>query len=244
MNPLSFVLGLSVTDLERSIDWYRRIFGLGRPAIEPVEGIVEFPYGPIWLQLVQSDSRPAGATTVANFQVADVQAERERLVALGVEVGVVMRVPGAVDYVEFADPDGNPFVLHSLRVTTASCVWPTLKASDARALIDFLVKQFGFVETAAFGEGGRIVHAQLDWPEGGGIMLGDAGPDNVWTLAPGSAGVYLVTERVGELYDAAVACGVEVVMELTAHGEGQREFAVRDPEGNLWSFGTYRGEAP
>ena len=26
-------------------------------------------------------------------------------------------------------------------------------------------------------------------------------------------------------------------------GHGSREFGVRDPEGNLWSFGTYRGEA-
>jgi len=23
---------------------------------------------------------------------------------------------------------------------------------------------------------------------------------------------------------------------------GSRDFAARDPEGNLWSFGTYRGE--
>jgi hypothetical protein len=25
---------------------------------------------------------------------------------------------------------------------------------------------------------------------------------------------------------------------------GSRDFAVRDPEGNRWSFGTYRGETP
>jgi len=33
-----------------------------------------------------------------------------------------------------------------------------------------------------------------------------------------------------------------VHMELNDTDYGSREFSVRDPEGNLWSFGTYRGE--
>jgi len=28
-------------------------------------------------------------------------------------------------------------------------------------------------------------------------------------------------------------------MELTDTDYGSRDFAVRDPEGNIWSFGTY-----
>jgi uncharacterized glyoxalase superfamily protein PhnB len=31
-------------------------------------------------------------------------------------------------------------------------------------------------------------------------------------------------------------------MELHDTDYGSRDFAVRDPEGNRWSFGTYRGE--
>jgi uncharacterized glyoxalase superfamily protein PhnB len=53
-------------------------------------------------------------------------------------------------------------------------VWPTLRARDARALIKFLVDAFGFEETAVYGEGDRVEHAQLSWPLGGGIMLGSA----------------------------------------------------------------------
>jgi len=30
-------------------------------------------------------------------------------------------------------------------------------------------------------------------------------------------------------------------MELTDQSYGSREFTARDPEGNLWSFGTYAG---
>jgi uncharacterized glyoxalase superfamily protein PhnB len=36
-----------------------------------------------------------------------------------------------------------------------------------------------------------------------------------------------------------VAAGARVVRELEDMPYGSREYSVRDPEGNLWSFGTY-----
>jgi uncharacterized glyoxalase superfamily protein PhnB len=39
-----------------------------------------------------------------------------------------------------------------------------------------------------------------------------------------------------------VAAGAEVLQPLHDTDYGSRDFAVRDPEGNRWSFGTYRGE--
>lgn len=36
------------------------------------------------------------------------------------------------------------------------------------------------------------------------------------------------------------ADGAPVVMELTDQPYGSREYAVTDPEGNVWSVGTYR----
>ena len=36
--------------------------------------------------------------------------------------------------------------------------------------------------------------------------------------------------------------GAEVVRELHDTPYGSRDFVVRDPEGNVWSFGTYAGE--
>ena len=123
-------------------------------------------------------------------------------------------------------------------------VWPTLRATDARALIRFLVEAFGFRETVVHGEGDRVDHAQLAWPLGGGIMLGsvrdDDGPG--WPLRPGTFGAYVVTDDPDALYARAVAAGATVHMELNDTDYGSREFSVRDPEGNLWSFGTYRGE--
>jgi hypothetical protein len=37
----------------------------------------------------------------------------------------------------------------------------------------------------------------------------------------------------------AVAHGAEIVLELEDQSYGSRDYAARDPEGNLWSFGTY-----
>ncbi|MGW8555028.1 VOC family protein [Streptomyces tubercidicus] len=123
-------------------------------------------------------------------------------------------------------------------------VWPTLRARDARALIRFLVDAFGFEETVVHGAGEHVAHAQLAWPEGGGIMLGSVreAEDDRWPLRPGTFGGYVVTDRPDELCARARAAGAEIIEELNDTDYGSRGFAARDPEGNLWSFGTYRGE--
>jgi uncharacterized glyoxalase superfamily protein PhnB len=43
------------------------------------------------------------------------------------------------------------------------------------------------------------------------------------------------------LFARATAAGAEVVRGLKDEDYGSRGFTVRDPEGNHWSFGTYRG---
>jgi uncharacterized glyoxalase superfamily protein PhnB len=123
-------------------------------------------------------------------------------------------------------------------------VWPTLRADDAHALITFLVDAFGFEATAVYGEGEHVDHAQLDWPLGGGIMLGSAkrGADDAWALAPGSFGAYVVADDVDAIYERAVKAGAEIVRKPADTDYGSHDFTARDPEGNLWSFGTYRGE--
>jgi uncharacterized glyoxalase superfamily protein PhnB len=128
-------------------------------------------------------------------------------------------------------------------------VWPTLRARDARALIRFLVDAFGFEETVVYGDqpdgsGDTVVHAQLSWPEGGGIMLGSARdtPDDRWPVGPGSTGCYVVTADPDAVHARAVAAGADITDPLHETDYGSRDFAARDPEGNRWSFGTYRGE--
>jgi uncharacterized glyoxalase superfamily protein PhnB len=123
-------------------------------------------------------------------------------------------------------------------------VWLSLRARDARALIRFLVDVLGFEETVVYGDGDAVDHAQLSWPEGGGVMLGTARstPDDPWPLVPGSAGAYVVTDQVDEVHARSVAAGAEIIQDLQDTDYGSHTFSVRDPEGNRWSFGTYRGE--
>ena len=124
-------------------------------------------------------------------------------------------------------------------------VWPTLRARDARALIRFLVDAFGFEETVVYGGGDVVHHAQLSWPPGGGVMLGSVRADQAedsWPVQPGSFGAYVVTDDPDGLLRRSTAAGAKVLRELHDTDYGSRDFAVTDPEGNHWSFGTYRGE--
>jgi uncharacterized glyoxalase superfamily protein PhnB len=123
-------------------------------------------------------------------------------------------------------------------------VWPTLRARDARGLIRFLVAAFGFREVAVFGEGDRVDHAQLAGPLGGGVMLGShrGDSDDPWPQQPGTFGAYVVVDDVEAAFARAVSGGAQILAEPSDTDYGSREFTARDPEGNLWSFGTYRGE--
>jgi uncharacterized glyoxalase superfamily protein PhnB len=122
-------------------------------------------------------------------------------------------------------------------------VWPSLAAHNARVLVDFYVEAFGFIVSALYGEGDRVEHCELLWPLGGGIMLGDEKSDGTdeWALQPGNFGAYVVTDNPDALYDRAMAAGATLMRGLNDTPYGSREFAVRDPEGNRWSFGTYQG---
>lgn len=142
----------------------------------------------------------------------------------------------AEDAREGADTGGG------LRVP-APTVWPLVQANDALALIDFLVDSVGFLRTAVFTEGGKVAHAELSWPEGGGVMVSSYDPDSDWARKPGTFGAYVVTAEIDALYERLRARGgITFVRKIADQDYGSRDFTLKDPEGNLWSFGTYRGE--
>jgi uncharacterized glyoxalase superfamily protein PhnB len=121
-------------------------------------------------------------------------------------------------------------------------VWPTLRASDARGLIRFLVEALGFEEVVAYADGDTVHHAELAWPEGGGVMLGSVKPgDEHCVTGPGYFSAYVVTAGPDALHARAVAHGAKVTDEPHDTDYGSRDFAIEDPEGNRWSFGTYPG---
>jgi uncharacterized glyoxalase superfamily protein PhnB len=126
--------------------------------------------------------------------------------------------------------------------TTNPTVWLTLQAHNAPKLIDYYVDTFGFVLAARYGDGETVDHAQLNWPEGsGGVMLGSYKPGGVWCREPGKSGGYVVTSDADKLYERVLQHKADVVRPIENTDYGSREFIVRDPEGNLWSFGSYTG---
>lgn len=121
-------------------------------------------------------------------------------------------------------------------------VWLTLQAHNASKLIDYYVDTFGFTVAARYGVGDTVAHAELLWPHGsGGIMLGSYKPGAEWCREPGTAGGYVVASDIDGLYERVLDHKADVIRPLADTDYGAREFAVRDPEGNLWSFGDYAG---
>ncbi len=127
--------------------------------------------------------------------------------------------------------------------TTTPSLWLCLQAHDAPALIDWYVDVLGLRVTARFGDGDRVDHAELRWPEGaGGLMIGSHDASRDYSIPPGSGHAYVVTADPDAVHARVVAAGGEVLRGPADVGHG-REVSVRDPEGNSWSFGTYPGAA-
>jgi uncharacterized glyoxalase superfamily protein PhnB len=121
-------------------------------------------------------------------------------------------------------------------------IYPTFRYRDANAAIEFLKSAFGFEEKSVHrGDGERVQHAELAY-DGAVIMLGSARPaedGDQWPLAPGAGGAYVVVADPDAHHERARAAGAEILMALTDQPYGSREYTARDPEGVLWSFGTY-----
>ena len=132
--------------------------------------------------------------------------------------------------------------------TQGSTIIPAIRYRDAPAAIDWLCRAFGFEKHAVYpNPDGTIAHAQLTLG-GGMLMLGSAsnpGPyskllrqpqnnDGLETQSP-----YLVVADCDAAYRSAKNAGAEIVIEISDRDYGGRGFTCRDPEGHLWSVGSY-----
>ena len=123
-----------------------------------------------------------------------------------------------------------------------------LHYDDTAAALGFLVEAFGFRAAVVVRDGdGDVIHAELRWPVGGAVVFGSTKHvDGVHgRLRAGTGACYVVTDDVDAVFERAVAADAEIVERPreTVFGSGvpTRVFTARDSEGNLWTFGTYRG---
>jgi len=117
-----------------------------------------------------------------------------------------------------------------------NCI-PSLRYRDPKAAVDFLQQAFGFEPKEVYEDGGTIVHAELVY-DGGMVMLG-AQRDDTYGDHVGHGWTYVVVADADAHHDRARAAGAEIVRPLEDQDYGSRDYSARDPEGNLWSFGTY-----
>jgi uncharacterized glyoxalase superfamily protein PhnB len=123
---------------------------------------------------------------------------------------------------------------------------PAFHYRDARGAIDWLCRVFGFERHAVYNaDDGGIAHAELVFGNGM-IMLGTAHDGEYGRLvrAPSEAGgvtqsSYLIVADVDAHYARAVAAGAEIVIDIKDEDYGGRGYTARDPEGHVWTFGSY-----
>ncbi len=129
-----------------------------------------------------------------------------------------------------------------------STIIPAMRYRDCVAAIEWLCKAFGFEKNAIYmGERNSVAHAQLTFGSGM-IMLASvengsehgklmAQPDEIGMRETQSA--CLIVSDADGIYASAKAAGAEMVMDLREMEYGGKAFTCSDPEGHLWSIGTY-----
>jgi len=123
-------------------------------------------------------------------------------------------------------------------------LYPALRFRDAETMITFLCEAFGFtVHAKHVTADGKVGHAELALGSSM-IMCGDEKDDAFGAMigpADARAGkaIYIAVDDADAAFARARAAGAEILQELTERDYGSREFICRDPEGNVWSFGTY-----
>jgi len=121
-------------------------------------------------------------------------------------------------------------------------IWASVVSDDALKLRDWLLA-LGFTEDLMIpGErGGSVHHCQLDWPEGGRVMLSSSGERST-PCRPGTSSLHVVTSDPGAVMNRALSVGATVVHPLLDQTDyPSRDCTVKDPDGNHWTFATFAG---
>jgi PhnB protein len=110
---------------------------------------------------------------------------------------------------------------------------PYIIASDAEALIKFLVNVFDAEEKLRVNsDDGSVMHCEYSI-NGGTIMFGQSGGE--WK--PFTCGVFVLVDDVDAIYEKGLANGASTIQEPGDRGYG-RAAGFLDPWGNQWWVNT------
>ncbi|MYM21798.1 glyoxalase [Duganella sp. FT135W] len=137
--------------------------------------------------------------------------------------------------------------MSSIPKQTLCSVIPCIRYRDAPAAIEWLRGTFGFdVQFVVPSEDGLVAHAQLRFGNGM-VMLSSTFDTEYGRLLrhPADSGgfvtqsTYLVVNDADEVYRRVKEAGGAILLDIKDEDYGGRGFTCSDPEGHIWSIGTY-----
>jgi catechol 2,3-dioxygenase-like lactoylglutathione lyase family enzyme len=100
-----------VTDLEAAQDFYKRTFGFEQVYKDEEDRWARMVRNGLEIALAEGEFEGGGEggeeDVIATLEVTDIRSEADRLREAGVNVGVVLEIPGAIRLLDVFDPDGN-----------------------------------------------------------------------------------------------------------------------------------------
>jgi predicted enzyme related to lactoylglutathione lyase len=100
-----------VKDLEAAQDFYKRMFGFEEVYKDDEDRWARMVRNGLEIALAEGEFEGGGdegeEDVIATLEVTDIKAEAERLREAGVNVGVVLEIPGTIRLLDVFDPDGN-----------------------------------------------------------------------------------------------------------------------------------------
>jgi predicted enzyme related to lactoylglutathione lyase len=100
-----------VTDLEAAQDFYKRTFGFEQVYKDEEDRWARMVRNGLEIALAEGEFEGGGEggeeDVIATLEVADIKSEADRMREAGVNVGVVLEIPGAIRLLDVFDPDGN-----------------------------------------------------------------------------------------------------------------------------------------
>jgi catechol 2,3-dioxygenase-like lactoylglutathione lyase family enzyme len=100
-----------VTDLEAAQDFYKRTFGFEEVYKDEEDRWTRMVRHGLEIALAEGEFESGGEggeeEVIATLEVDDLKSEADRLREAGVNVGVVLEIPGAIRLLDVFDPDGN-----------------------------------------------------------------------------------------------------------------------------------------
>jgi uncharacterized glyoxalase superfamily protein PhnB len=238
-------------DARSAIDWLVDAFGFEKHAEYggPNDTVAhaELRFGPSVIGISSATPPVPGnpwsqARQGVYIAVDDVDAHYERARQAGAEIAMPLRDMdyGSREYTA-RDPEGLLWAFGSYtmgRGDGSPTLFPAVFYQDPAAVMRFLCDAFGFTTTLEVPDNrGGLLHAELRLG-GDCLMIGSRHGSGACVGLTHAVSVYVADPDGHHARARKHGATIRVPLETTPYGA--RHYAAEDPEGFVWTFGTYR----